>query len=79
MTKKVLHIRLKPLLKSRAIGQKELAQRTGLTERTISEMANGKTKRIPKEAVEKIAEELNITDINELLTLENAQADDGEA
>lgn len=66
---KQVEIRLKELLKSRGIEQKQLAEMTGLTERTISELVNNKTKRIPKEALEKIGTALNIDDINDIITI----------
>jgi len=68
MGKLVIEVRLKELLKSRGYDQKRLAAETDLTERTISEFANGKLKRYPKEAIERIAEALDITDINEIIT-----------
>jgi putative transcriptional regulator len=66
---KYIEIRLKELLKERCIEQKQLAEMTGLTERTISELVNNKTKRYPKSALEKIANALDIEDINQILTL----------
>ncbi|RUL51141.1 helix-turn-helix domain-containing protein [Lysinibacillus antri] len=47
--------------------QKELAALTGLSNRTISELATNKTERIPKTAICKIAEVLEINDIREIL------------
>lgn len=49
--------------------QKQLSDKTGVSVRTISELANNRTVRYPKTALEKIAAELNITDMNELLTI----------
>lgn len=60
---------LKTLLNERGIEQKELAKMTGLSVRTISELANDKMKHYPKRALEAIASALDIDDINELLTL----------
>ena len=71
--KKIIEVRLKPLLKERGIEQKELAEIAGLTERTVSELVNNKTKRYPKEALEKIAVALNIDDINDIITIVNEE------
>lgn len=60
---------LRTLLNERNIEQKELAEITGLSVRTISELANDKMKYYPKRALEAIANALNVDDINELLTL----------
>ena len=59
--------RLKVLLAERDMNQKDLAEKTGLTTRLISEIANNKTKMYPKEALEKIMLALEINDLNELL------------
>lgn len=66
---KVIEVRLKDLLKERGIEQKQLASMANLTERTVSELVNNKTKRYPKEALEKIANALGIDDINEIITI----------
>lgn len=66
---------LRTLLKKRNIEQKQLAEMTGLSVRTISELANDKMKYYPKKALEAIASALDIDDINELLTI----VDDDEA
>jgi putative transcriptional regulator len=70
-----IEIKLKNLLIERDIEQKQLAEMTGLTERTISELVNNKLKRVPKEALEKIAVALKINDLNEIITLVNEEND----
>jgi len=74
-----IEIKLKQLLKDRNMEQKELAALTGLSNRTISEMANNKTERIPKNAICKIAEVLEVNDLREILDFKKinkkAQAD----
>ncbi|MDQ0174396.1 helix-turn-helix domain-containing protein [Bacillus chungangensis] len=65
----VIEVKLKKLLKDRGLDQKQLAKMSGLTERTISELANGKMKRYPKEVLEKIIGTLDIRDIRELIDL----------
>jgi len=59
--------RLKVLLAERDMNQKDLALKTGLTTRLISEIANNKVKMYPKEALEKIMIALEIDDVGELL------------
>ncbi|WP_150284186.1 helix-turn-helix transcriptional regulator [Rummeliibacillus sp. TYF-LIM-RU47] len=63
--------RLKILLAERDMNQKDLAEKTGLTTRLISEIANNKVKMYPKEALEKIIVALQINDLNELFSLIN--------
>ena len=58
-----IEIKLKQLLKERQIEQKDLAEMTGLSNRTISELATNKMERIPKSALCKIAKALEIDDI----------------
>ena len=67
---RIIKVKLKERLNERGIGQKQLAEMTNLTERTISELANNKTLRYPKNAIETIAAALDITDMNDLLLLE---------
>lgn len=62
-----LKSRLKILLAERDMNQKDLAEKTGLTTRLISEIANNKVKMYPKEALEKIMVALEINDLGELL------------
>ena len=69
MKKRIIVVRLRDLLHEKGYDQKRLANETGLTERTISELVNGKMKRYPKEAIERIASVLDVDDINEILTL----------
>ena len=69
MDNKRIQTNLKTLLNKHGLDQKQLAEMTGLSVRTISELANDKMKHYPKNALEAIASALNIDDINELLTL----------
>ncbi|MEH6992622.1 helix-turn-helix transcriptional regulator [Neobacillus drentensis] len=68
-----VEIKLKDLLKERNIEQKQLAEMTGLTERTISELVNNKVKRMPKEAIEKIANALELDNINDIIAFVNEE------
>lgn len=68
--------RLKILLAERDMNQKDLADKTGLTTRLISEIANNKVKMYPKEALEKIMVALEIKDLSELLkSVEDEETD----
>lgn len=49
------------------MNQKQLALKSGLNERTISEFATNKVERIPKKVLCKIAEALEIEDIREII------------
>ncbi|MRC05634.1 transcriptional regulator [Bacillus thuringiensis serovar andalousiensis] len=71
-----MEVKLRDILKSRGMDQKDLIDKdNGLSTRTISELASGKMKRYPKEVLEKIADKLNITDMNELLLIVEAEED----
>ncbi|MCU5516527.1 helix-turn-helix transcriptional regulator [Bacillus wiedmannii] len=73
---KRIEVKLRDILKSRGMDQKDLIDDdNGLSTRTISELASGKMKRYPKEALEKIADKLNITDMNELLSIAEDEED----
>lgn len=61
-----LKSRVKVLLAERDMNQKDLADKTGLTTRLISEIVNNKVKMYPKEALEKIMVALEVKDIGEL-------------
>ncbi|MGN4945191.1 helix-turn-helix domain-containing protein [Bacillus cereus group sp. MYBK104-1] len=75
MTKRI-EVKLRDILRSRGMDQKDLIDdENGLSTRTISELASGKMKRYPKEALEKIADKLNITDMNELLLIVEDEED----
>lgn len=63
-----LKSRLKVLLAERDMNQKDLAKKTGLTTRLISEIVNNKIKMYPKESLEKIMIALEVKDIGELFT-----------
>ena len=61
-----LKSRLKILLAERDMTQKDLAEKTGLTTRLISEITNNKVKMYPKEALEKIMVALEVNNVGEL-------------
>lgn len=74
MMGRIIEVKLRKILTDRKIDQKQLAMMSGLTERTVSELVNNKTKRYPKEALESIADALDINDINEIITLVNEES-----
>ena len=66
--KLVFHI--KELTEKHNIAQNELARRAAIEPARLSELANGKRKQIEISYITKIAEELDITDISEIMSLE---------
>ncbi|MET3507639.1 helix-turn-helix domain-containing protein [Halalkalibacter oceani] len=64
-----VEIRLKDVLESRGITQKELAQKTGIRPAAISSLVRGYIERLNIDHIERIAEALEIEDINDLITL----------
>jgi putative transcriptional regulator len=65
-----LRVKLDEVLKDRNMSQKELAELTGIRPAAISELYNNQRKSINRDHIEKIAAALNISDINELITLD---------
>ena len=61
-----MELRLKEILEERRIEQKELAEMTGLSTRTVSQLCSGKIKRYPRKALMEIIDVLEIKDANEL-------------
>lgn len=70
--KEVLRVVLKlgRLLEERGMTQKELAELTGIRPNAISMLARGYIERLNLDHIERIANALNIANINELLSLE---------
>lgn len=64
-----MELRLKEILADRGMEQKELAELTGLTTRTISELCNNKSKQYPKGALEKIMTALELREPNDLFSV----------
>lgn len=62
-----IEIKLGKLLIDNKMTYQELTKKTGLNLRTISELANNKMERIPKGAISKIAEALEIEDIRDII------------
>lgn len=66
-----IEIKLDRLLFENRMTYQELANRTGLSTRSISELVNNKMERIPKKTICKIADALNIDDIREIIDFKN--------
>ncbi|MFJ5768164.1 helix-turn-helix domain-containing protein [Lysinibacillus sp. NPDC093210] len=66
---KVVKLRLRVLLAEREWEQKDLAERTTLSARTISELYNNKTKSYTKHAIDELVNAFEITDMNELMMI----------
>ncbi|TFJ92122.1 helix-turn-helix domain-containing protein [Lentibacillus salicampi] len=64
-----VEIRLNELLSQYDLSMHQLHLLTGIRRATLSELANGKRERIQFEHIEKIANALEIDDINEIVTL----------
>ena len=65
-----IHIRLKEILDSRNITQKELAKMANIRESTISDIVRGTRTVINFEHLGKIATALEISDIRKIIDLE---------
>lgn len=68
-----IEVKVKALLKENKMEQKELSALTGLSQRTISELANNKMERIPKTALCKIADVFDLNDIRDLIDFKKEQ------
>lgn len=66
---KKIYLRINELLYKHRLSMTELHLKTGIRRATLSELANGKRMRIQFEHIEKIANALDIDDINEIITL----------
>lgn len=64
-----IYIKLKHLLKEKNVTQKELAEKTGLREATISEIANNARSTINKKQLVAIMKALNVKDLNRIMEL----------
>ncbi|WP_077624960.1 helix-turn-helix domain-containing protein [Sediminibacillus massiliensis] len=62
-------IKLEELLRKHGITQTQLADSIGVRRATINDLYHNRSKQIPRSVIDKIANELNIKDINELITL----------
>lgn len=65
MTKEV-KLRLRILLAEKEWDQKDLVERTNLTNRAVSDLYNDKTKSYTKNTINELLNAFDITDMNEL-------------
>lgn len=65
-----IKVLLKEQLEKRGLTQKELSEATEIRAATINDLYHNKSKQLPIKAIEKIAAELQIKDINEIITFE---------
>lgn len=77
MRKITINTRVREIMNAKGYDQLRLATEAELTTRTVSELLNGKMKRYPKDALERIADVLGIDDMNDLLTLSNEEEAEG--
>ena len=66
---KTVKLRLRVLLAEREWEQKDLAERTTLSARSISELYNNKTKSYTKHSIDELVNAFDITDMNELFKI----------
>ncbi|MBM7717326.1 DNA-binding Xre family transcriptional regulator [Bacillus thermophilus] len=71
--KRRITIKLKEVLDKRGMTQKQLADLTEIRPATIHDLYHDRSKQIPRNVIEQIAEALNIDDINELITIEHIE------
>ncbi|MET3683659.1 DNA-binding Xre family transcriptional regulator [Alkalibacillus flavidus] len=67
---RAVRVRLKTLLEARGMTQTDLVELTGLRHATISNLARERYDRVQLEHLAIIATALDVTDINDLLTIE---------
>lgn len=62
-----VEVKIKNILKERGISQKQLAEMSGIREKTISDIVRGTRTVINFEHLSKIAAALHVTDIRQLI------------
>jgi len=73
MGNKIITIKLDELLKKHDMTQAQLADAIEIRRATIHDLFHDKSKQIPRSVLEKIINELDVTDINELITIEEVK------
>lgn len=66
---KRVKINIRELREKHQLSLRELSRLTDIRHATLSELENGKRQRIQFDHIERIANELNISDIREIITL----------
>ncbi len=72
---KTVKLRLRVLLAEHEWEQKDLAERTSLSARTISELYNNKTKSYTKNVIDELVNAFDITDMNDLFSIIETEED----
>ena len=76
---KEIKLRLRVLLAEKEWEQKDLVERTNLTNRAVSDLYNDKTKSYTKNTINELLNAFDITDMNELFKIvevkDNEEAD----
>lgn len=72
---KTVKLRLRVLLAEHEWDQKDLAERTSLSARTISELYNNKTKSYTKNVIDELVNAFDITDMNDLFSIIETEED----
>ncbi|MED4887743.1 helix-turn-helix transcriptional regulator [Lysinibacillus fusiformis] len=72
---KTVKLRLRVLLAEHEWEQKDLAERTSLSARTISELYNNKTKSYTKNVIDELVNAFDITDMNDLFSIIETEVD----
>lgn len=68
---KTIKVNIMELASKQGISLTELSRLSNVRVATLSELSNGKRKRIEFDHIRKIAETLNINDINEIISIED--------
>lgn len=70
-TEKIIKINIKNLAIKNNISLRELARLSDIEPATLNRLANGKRQRIEINHIRRIAESLDIVDMNEIISIEN--------
>ena len=70
-TEKIIKINIKNLAIKNNISLRELARLSDIEPATLNRLANGKRQRIEINHIKRIAESLDIVDMNEIISIEN--------
>ena len=70
-TEKIIKINIKNLAIKNNISLSELARLSDIEPATLNRLANGKRQRIEINHIKRIAESLDIVDMNEIISIEN--------
>lgn len=72
---KTININIKELAAKHSMSLRELARLADIEPATLNRLANGKRQRIQVDHLKRIAEALDISDMNEILSIEDEEID----